>query len=540
MYKLITALILLIMVSFTFAATPEKQLEFDPPINIPNSDRILAGSPTIIDLTNDNIPEIIIGDSKGKVYVYNSSGNLVWQHVTGSVAIESKPAVADINLDGNPEVIISAGSTRTPGGTGGGHGSVTILNGQTGVEICKYTPPQFGGTSRGVFGSPAIANLDSDPQLEIAFGDWGGTVNVLNHDCSILWTSQRAPAVTGIQLPPNYDETMSPFTVYINDTVWSSPAIADINRDGQLDVIIGVDSHVDDNGLTPDGGRLLVINGNNGTVQLAIDVDEVIWSSPAIADLDNDGSLDIIVGMGYCWQNPDCAPPPNGFHNVENKIFAWDKDGNNLPGWPHILGNNHAVQTNSPSLADIDNDGFLEVLINTFDKTTGPPVNSQATGTVRAIEHTGVLKWATIPNIPAGQSNFTHFAAGSASPIIADIIGDGDYEIIVPSNWELAVYDKNGLQISRQDPNSGPDDLTLLGNFPFLASPSIADLDNDGDLDLIAVGGTVAITPRPATIYVWDLTTSATSFQPWTSFRNSHANHGVYVKPNLIFIDGFE
>lgn len=523
------------------AATPEIQTAFDPPINIPGSDRILAASPTIANIVGDSRPEIIIGDSKGKVYAYNSAGNQVWQHDTGNVAIESKPAVVDLDLDGNPEVIVTSGSTRTPGGTGGAPGSMSILNGQNGTEICRYEPPQFAGSNRGAYASPAVANLDkSDPELEIVLGDWGAIINVFNHDCSIVWTSQRAPAVSGQQLPPDYNEMLAPYTVYVNDTIWSSPAIADMNADGQLDIIIGVDTHIDDNDLTIDGGRVLVINGNDGTVQVAIDTEEVIWSSPAIADLDNDGRLDIIVGMGYCWQNANCAPPPNGVQNVDNKIFAWDRNGNNLPGWPYSLGSNHAVQTSSPALGDIDGDGFLEVVLNTFAIDTLPPANPQATGTVRVIEHTGQQKWATIPMIPAGQTNFTSYAASSASPIIADITGDGNFEVVVPSNWELAVYDSNGQQISRQDPNSGPDDLTLLGNFPFLATPSIKDLDNDGDLELIAVGGTVAVTPRPATIYVWDLTTSADDFQPWTSFRNGDFNQGLFIKPDFIFNSGFE
>ncbi len=180
------------------------------------------------------------------------------------------------------------------------------------------------------------------------------------------------------------------------------------------------------------------------------------------------------------------------------------------------------------------------MILNTFDISTLPPQNPQATGTVRVIEHTGQQKWATIPMIPAGQTNFTNYAASSASPIVADITGDGNLEVVVPSNWELAVYNTIGQQISRQDPNSGPNDLTLLGNFPFLATPSIADIDNDGDWDLVAVGGTVAINPRPATIYVWDLTTPTSFFQPWTSFRNGDTNLGVYLNPDPIFMNGFE
>ena len=539
MYKTFTILALIITSNTLYSATPPLQTPFDPPININGSSRILAGSPTIIDIVGDSRPEIIVGDSRGNVFAYNSTGGLVWQHDTGGMGIESKPAVADLDLDGQVEIIVTAGSTRTNGGATG-PGSLSVLNGQNGQEICRYTPPAFAGSARGVFSSPAIGNLDpSDPQLEFVFGDWGATINVMNHDCSIVWTSQRAPDVTGMQLPPDYNEMLPPYQVYVNDTIWSSPAIADMNRDGQLDIIIGVDTHIDDNNLTIDGGRMLIINGNDGTVQVSIDTEEVIWSSPTIADLDNDGQLDIIVGMGYCWQNPDCAPPPNGVQNLDNKIFAWDRNGNDLPGWPHSLGSNNAVLTSSPAVADIDNDGFLEVILNTFAIDTLPPTNPQATGTVRAIEHTGQSKWATIPMIPASQTTFTNYAASSASPIIVDVTNNGQFDVIVPSNWELAIYNTTGQQISRTDPNSGPNDLAMIGNFTFSATPSIADLDNDGDLELVAIGGNAAISPIPATIYVWDLATSSNSFQPWTSFRNSPLNTGVYLQ-DFIFSNGFE
>lgn len=523
-----SALASIFFISGSYAQNPPTQTGF--PVDIPNSNFVRAGSTTVIDITGDDQLEILVGDSQGKVYAYRSNGTELWRYNTGSAAIESKIAVADINSDGNKEIIISSGSTFTPSNIG----KLTVLN-NTGGLICTHTPPVFGATT-GIYASPTIGNLDNDPELEIVFGDWGAKISVLNHDCSILWQSQSPPAVTGNQLPNDYDEGNVPYTVYVNDTIWSSASIADMNNDGQMDVIIGIDTHIDDNNLTIDGGRIAVINGNNGTVQFSVDTDEVIWSSPAIADLDNDGSLDIIVGTGYCWQSAPCAPPPNGVHPVINKLYAWDNTGQNLPGWPITLENGYAIYANSPAIADIDGDGFLEVVINAFKENTSP-----FEGKVFAFEHTGALKWGTIPQVLAtlNPTSYVHYAANSASPIIADVNGDDELDIIVPSNWELIAYDKNGNQFTRVGETQQAQELLFSGAYPATATPTIADIDSDGDYEIIMASGNAAFTPVPATIYVWDLVTSSSSPVPWGSFRNGANNTGSFIE-NLIFQSGFE
>lgn len=525
--------ILTCLSTIAISAVPPQQAGF--PFDVPNSFLVRTSPTNVADLNGDQIPEIIVGDAQGSVHAIRNNGSLYWQYDTGNTAIESKAVVADVNADGNVEVVVSMGSFQNPGNTGG----VVVLNGQTGAELCRYTPPQFNDDPVGVYGAVAVANLDkTDNEMEIAFGDFGATVNVLNHDCSILWRSQQPPGVTGMQLPPNYDETQPPFRVYVNDTVGSSPAIADINKDGQLDVIIGVGSNQDNNNITIDGGRLLVINGNNGSLIWSVSTDEVYGSSPTIADLDNDGSLDIVVGTGYCWQYEPCSPG-NGTHNDGNQMYAYDSEGNSLPGWPielqNIMGNDYAIYENTPTVADVDGDGFLEVFINAFiPEGDGPAFD----GIVLAYEHTGALKWSTIPQVPINQTQFAQPASRITSPIIGDINNDGTLDVVVAAGFEPIVYDGiTGAQISSSSPNVGADELSMRTQFTISSTLSIADIDKDGDFELISAGSTNGV--FQTTFNIWDLDTLVGGKTQETSYRNNQYNTGVYVVDD-IFKSGFE
>lgn len=65
-----------------------------------------------------------------------------------------------------------------------------------------------------------------------------------------------------------------------------STAIADIDGDGQPEVIAGVGC----------GGRLLGIDGATGTIEWERQLGERLHSSPSLADLDGDGALEIVIG----------------------------------------------------------------------------------------------------------------------------------------------------------------------------------------------------------------------------------------------------
>ncbi|MCL4552352.1 MAG: VCBS repeat-containing protein, partial [Candidatus Marsarchaeota archaeon] len=78
--------------------------------------------------------------------------------------------------------------------------------------------------------------------------------------------------------------------------------------------------------------------------------DQIVQSSPAVADLDGDGWLEIVVGTGTYYPN------------VGNYVTAFRHDGSIL--WRTTTG---GQVVGSPAIGDVNGDGALEVVVGSED-----------------------------------------------------------------------------------------------------------------------------------------------------------------------------
>lgn len=207
----------------------------------------------------------------------------------------------------------------------------------------------------------------------------------------------------------------------------SSPLVADLDRDGTAEVVIAVNREVY---ALDRAGRPLP-----GWPQ---PTPRVVLCSPAAGDVDGDGDLEVVV------------------LDEEANLYVFDAGGRALPGWPRKVGS-HSNTT--PALADLDGEPGVEILTGTTD------------GWLVALRMDGSSAPGSWPVLVG--------LMGPASPAVADLDGDGEVEIVaVTAAGALYLLDRQGSYgtVTR-----------VAGQYSF-SSPAVGDLDGDGRAE-IAIGG---------------------------------------------------
>ncbi len=261
-------------------------------------------SPIAADIDNDGAMEIVVG-SPNYTYALDTLGNIEWEFPLpnpGSVQnCLTSQALGDVNGDGKLEVL----TCDTYGYT------LYCLGPDSGNVLWQFTPNPAAYI---IIATPTIVDLDLDDDLEILIGTidsgGGGRMFCLDHLGNEVWMYETpGSGIGGWQL--------------------GSACVGDVNGDDTLE-IISTSNYWGIFCLDHNGGELW---RNQYSMHAA--------TYPAMADLDNNGSVEVVVGLG-------------------STMFAFDAlTGDTV--WDFTVASGYYL-VSSPGIGDLNGDSLLEVV----------------------------------------------------------------------------------------------------------------------------------------------------------------------------------
>lgn len=458
---------------------------------------VLSGAPVVfstpviaeVDGNSSDGKEVVVGGSDGILYVYKSSGELLWSKRLPNARCKtrssdnklySSPAVGELYGNGVPYVVVGYGGIGNRSCDGG----VIALRGRDGATSWKFSLRAHAQKNRykeafyGVFSSPGLSDVDGDGRLEVGFGGFDRNVYLLNADGSERWYYHAA------------------------DTVWSSPAFIDVNGDGVKEMIIGTDISANPfvRPPTKDGGFLYAFKTAPRSGKKRIEFqdptawvwrthfEQVIYATPVIGELiGSNVGREIVIGSG-------CYFPANS----SKKKGAWLKVLSARTGKVLRSKKITACSPTTPALADIDGDGSLDVVA-----TVNGAVIYGGDGVSRVVAwnpESDRTLWSVIPRIK-GQNDA--LGGNFISPAIADLDGNGSLEVVVPNFNRVHIYAGADGRVLSCETSSCTDAAAVLNTQGTIRSGvAVGDINGDGVLDIVAAGFAAGIPGRGA-VYAW-------------------------------------
>ena len=398
-------------------------------------------SAVVADFDGDGDVEIATGsdadgDSGQNIAVYDHEGELLpgWPvHFGGADEVRSI-AAADVDGDGQLEVL--ANHTNA--------GPVTAVYELDGsmhpnwpqvAPSCDPAPPaepcwDFGGYNQNI----GAGDLDGDGIMDVVSSYDAIGFGVFHGDGTPFPTHESFQAdrvITSVEAYHDLALSLQGWgTGDRSEFSYSPPVIADIDADGDAEIVLAGDHEHSDS--TENQGVTLWVLNHDMTRPAGWDPPKDIGSplafgdlghnivpvqpSPAVGDIDAEPGLEIVVPA------------------YDGRMHAFRSTGE--PYWTYTFGPSAApyIGASEPLIADLNGDGAPEIVFTTY--------SSGAQGTPDAATHLVVLD---------GGGNELHkvplFARGSmAAPALGDLDGDGQLELVISLKDTLGAG-QGGVQI---------------------------------------------------------------------------------------------
>ena len=229
--------------------------------------------PTFIDIDNDGLLDLIVGEQEGNLNHYEQSavGSTEFELITTTfndinVGEYASPTFTDIDNDGLLDLIIgerTGNLNRYEQQSSGSYDFVLIATNFNSIDVGSESTPTF-------------VDIDNDGLLDLFIGEFTGN---LNHYEQFSSGSDIFSLVTA---------SFNGIDVGFRST----PSFTDFNEDGILDMVVGEQegnlNYYQQSAASPLDFTLITNSFNN--------IETGFKSSPAFFDINNNGLLDLVVG----------------------------------------------------------------------------------------------------------------------------------------------------------------------------------------------------------------------------------------------------
>lgn len=422
----------------------------------------MGGGVAVGDINNDGLKDIFFTGNQVSNKLYLNKGNLQFEDITENAGVSGDDrwytgvTMADVNADGYLDIYCSVAGKFSP------KENQLYINNQDGTFTEKAE--EFGLADKGQSVQATFFDYDKDGDLDVYVANYP----ITKFNASVYVYEQKMKTVTDVETDHLYRNDGGTFTDVTEEAgvksygLTLSATVGDLNNDTYPDIYISNDF------ASPD---YLYINNQDGTFR------EVVKESMShtafygmgadIADFNNDGNLDIFqVDMdaktnkrkkaNMAGMNPDLfwGVVDAGFHyqymqNCLQMNTGVYKDGNPFfSNVSRITGVSSTDWSWGPLFADFDNDGLKDLFVSN--------------GTRREVNNRDFFNQID-----------DAFSIDSDKTL--------EMSLAIPSERiDNFIYkNKGNLKFEQANKNWG---ITFKG---FSNGVAYADLDNDGDLEII-------------------------------------------------------
>ncbi|MEO0073934.1 MAG: VCBS repeat-containing protein, partial [candidate division WOR-3 bacterium] len=288
-------------------------------------------------------------------YVLRHNGDSLWKFLFYTDTLDrhgayTSPAVTDLDNDGRLEIICHTGWFQREYPYPLIERRIFILNSDGTLRRSWRTEGPGAGYTPD-YASPVAADINFDGIAEIVVARRPGWL-----DCYDTAGTMLPGFPVNLTLDANYYPS-NPVT-----RAFSTPAVGDINNDGQLEIVIGTSGRQTDNSRW--SGRIHAFRSDGTRVPgFPYTTRNGVWYSPAIANLDF--GCDLEIATSAC----------------DSAFYVVTKNGDSLAGWPlrhfptYWLPDNGSYafiegiipMSRTPFVADIDADNLNEIIMTGRD-----------------------------------------------------------------------------------------------------------------------------------------------------------------------------